>query len=168
MTGREKWIKDLSERLQSSGRPAPVRHVFERIAALLHGDELMFTDNGLANDGDNLKGRITVFTKRFVAVADVDGVASMQGVLGGRVDRGTVTVQVVSRASLEQLSIAPEAEQRINSAAAWSAEEARDSWPYAGRLGLRYAAMRDLLLIPSHTGADIEPLLPSLVEDLAL
>lgn len=167
MTDREKWTKDLSGRLQNTRRPAPVRHVFERIAALLHGDELIFTDNGLAHDGDNLKGRITVFTERFVAVADVDGVASMQGVLSGPAERGTVTVRVIPRTSLEQLSIAPEAEHRINSAAAWLAEEARDGWPYAGRLGLRYAALPELLLIPSDPGTDIQPLLPKLMEDLA-
>ena len=77
MTDRESWCKDLSRRLQSTHRPAPVRHVSERIAVLLHGDELVLTDNGLAQEGDDLTGRITVFSKRVVAVADVQGVTSL-------------------------------------------------------------------------------------------
>jgi hypothetical protein len=62
---------------RGSAGPAALRpcgNVVERVAAVLHGSELVFVDNAL-HDEDGVSGRITVFTDTIVAVINVVGVA---------------------------------------------------------------------------------------------
>ncbi len=95
---REQWTQELNARIGRSRRPAPLRNVVERVAAVLHGSELAFVDNAL-HEEDGVSGRIAVFTDTIVAVIDVAGVAPSFA-HAPRSDQGTTTVPHGGRLAL--------------------------------------------------------------------
>lgn len=163
---RDAWTRDAWTRAEAGGRPAPVRNVIERLSAVLAPDPIVYVDNALAEDKATrgLTGRLCVFTERLVAVADAVSVAPKHG--HGGSDGATVAVVFAARSSLVRIEMAP-GPGGVNSAGAWSGEDARDGWPWAGQVGLVYADLSiGPLLLPT-TGHDaFQAFLPRLLDDL--
>ncbi len=163
---RESWTREGWRRAQAGGRPAPVRNLIDRLSAVLAPDPVVHVDNGLEEDraARGLTGRICVFTERFVAVVDSIGVAPMNG--HGGTDGGTVTVSFAARTSLARIEMAP-GPGAVNTAGTWSGEDARDGWPWAGRIGLVYPDLDvGVLLLPSAEQDVFAAFLPRLLDDL--
>lgn len=126
---REQWTQELNARIGRSRRPAPLRNVVERVAAVLHGSELAFVDNALHKE-DGVSGRIAVFTDTVVAVIDVAGVAPSFA-HAPRSDQGTTTVVFLPRSALTRIALRQDpAAPYINSGDAWATQD-------AGRLAAR-------------------------------
>jgi hypothetical protein len=163
---RDAWTRDVWTRAEAGGRPSPVRNVIDRLSAVLAPDPVVHVDNGLADDrtARGLTGRLCVFTERFVAVADAVGVAPKHG--QGSTGGGTVTVVVAARTSLVRIDMAP-GPGGVNTAGAWSGEDARDRWPSASQVGLVYAGLgTGPLLLPTADQDTFAAFLPRLVDDL--
>lgn len=162
---REQWTQELNARIGRSRRPAPLRNVVERVAAVLHGSELAFVDNAL-HEEDGVSGRIAVFTDTIVAVIDVAGVAPSFA-HAPRSDQGTTTVVFLPRSALTRIELRQDpAAPYINSGDAWATQDARDGWPHGGRLALHYDGMDTPLVLPSDDADSFAVLVPGLVGDL--
>lgn len=168
MTVREAWTQQVWRGLQQSGRPAPLRNVVERMSAVLAPDPVQFVDNGLAETGPGgaSSGRICVFTERFVAVADADGVATLSGSVRAT-STGAVKVRVVARSSLAGIAVVPGERPQVNSSEAWTSREARDGWPWDAQVSVEYPGLETPVLLPSGDPAGFGDLLPALLDNLA-
>jgi hypothetical protein len=163
---REEWSSALLSRVGGTRRPVPLRNVVERVAAVLHGSELVFVDNALQGQSA-VSGRITVFTDEVVAVVDVDGVASSNGSTPNP-DQGTAAVVFVPRSALVRMDVRPDPDSPyVNSGDAWSSRDARGGWPHGARAELVYAGLDGRVVLPSEDPVGFDSLLPSLVRDLS-
>lgn len=162
----ENWMRDLTQRL-SGHKEAPVRNVMQRLGAVLHFDPVVFADNGLARQGSQgLRGRVTIITERFVAVAEAVDVAPMKG--GGPVaESGQVNVQVVPRHALTAIRLEQRQSEAINTGAVWSSESARSGWPQGSELTLQYVGLDQPVQVPANSNANVDELVPLLLGDLA-
>lgn len=85
----------------------------------------------------------------------------------GGTDGGTVAVSFAARASLARIEMTP-GPGAVNSEGAWSGEDARDGWPWAGKIALVYPNLDvGVLLLPSAGQDGFAAFLPRLLDDLS-
>jgi hypothetical protein len=172
MTPQQEWAGKLADRIEDAGAGVrPPRHVLARLAALAFPAEVEYLDVDFVPAGATVAGHIALFTEHVVVFATFDDVKPMNMAPGdpSAHQDSTVSVQVVPRAALTRIELAPfqEGDLPRNSSAEWQNTDQVFSWPWAARVGLHYAGLPGVITAPcGRNASEFEKFLPSLVRDL--
>lgn len=157
------WTQQLGEELQAQmhGRLLPA-HVLHRLARLLSPQELLYVDLAIG-DGDieHFSGRVLVWTGTHLAVLDLTDVLLLDSNFPREDDASVVSLRVLPRAALREISIPPGA------GANRSWQLTSSGWPRAAKLTLRYEGLDEQITVPArHPRQGFAELVGTLVNDL--
>ncbi|MCF6506681.1 hypothetical protein E9549_04575 [Blastococcus sp. MG754426] len=171
---QQQWADALAERIEAAtdGRIRLAVHVLARMAVLLYPAQPRHVDVNLASSERMLvSGVVRVWTDDHLLLADLQDVKTARH---HRFDDGhreaRVSIKVLPRSALQQVSIEPEGDSWVNGADVWQASAAEGNWtfPHYGRVTLRYAGLAEPVALPAGVSpGGIGELLPTLLGDLS-
>jgi hypothetical protein len=171
---RQQWSQALGGQIASradGGIRLPV-HVLARMTTLLYPAEPRHVDVSLSfGERMRLSGHVRVWTDSLLLLAVLQDVKTSAH---HRFDDGhrdaKVSITVLPRSALQQVSLEPDEEPWVNGGDVWQEGAAGGDWsfPQYGRVTLRYAGITEPIALPSAPTRPegLDNFLPTLIDDL--
>lgn len=165
---RKAWVTALAT-TGGYGEGTPVRHVFDRVAALIAPAEVEYAmgDLRVVERGNFLlSGRMLFFTQDVLVIVDVKDMGSTSAP-GNPNPGGSADLRAIPRRSLRSITMAErqDGQPSANRSDSW-AYRGLELWPPDGELVLKYDEV-DALTMRSDGRPDFQELVSSLTADLA-